>query len=266
MKVNLFQFSKPNVISNLSSTNTDMIHTSAHYRKLSSDTLNVLISSKPFYSVDSRKLNEQSNTNIYKNLSFHTHSGWDSAQPWGTKCFFSCNHNLALGSTTTATPRAFLSFLFLACLCLYRISAASLFFTPLSFYTSYLQFFFIQTLFVPSRHKHYRRLLWSVSWQALISSVRIMLLLSLSPSPYLSFVSFSLLFPSPYLSFASCSIPFPCPYLSIASFSILSAVPTLSFLVVPAFQSKLQLLCFPPFLNLPNRSVNRDPLCGGTSV
>lgn len=104
---------------------------------------------------------------------------------------------------------------------------------------------------MPSRHKHYGRLLWSVSWQALISSVRIMLLLSLSPSPYLSFVSFSLLFPSPYLSFASCSIPFPCPYLSIASFSILSAVPTLSFLVVPAFQSKLQLLCFPPFLNLP---------------
>lgn len=131
MKVNLFQFSRPNVISNLSSTNTDMIHTSAHYRKLSSDTLNVLISSKPFYSVDSRKLNEQSNTNIYKNLSFHTHSGWDSAQPWGTKCFFSCNHNLALGSTTTATPRAFLSFLFLACLCLYRISAASLFYTSL---------------------------------------------------------------------------------------------------------------------------------------
>lgn len=54
-----------------------------------------------------------SNTDIYKKKkSLHIQPGWDAAQPLGTECFFSWNHNLALGSATIATPQASLPFCF----------------------------------------------------------------------------------------------------------------------------------------------------------
>lgn len=116
----------------------DMIHSSAHYTNLAQTPWLFWI--VPSLHGLSNQGNWMTQTSTKKTLSFHTQQGWDSAQPWGTECFFSCNHNLALGSATITTPQAFPSLLFLECFALTGF-LTPLLLTPLSFFASSLQYF-----------------------------------------------------------------------------------------------------------------------------